>query len=532
MFNNAFANSVRSAPAFSFALAAAALTLLTGTALARNTLASGDFDNDGFMDLVIGIPGENVQTVSNAGAVEVFFGSGVALTVLGDQYRHQNKPGFNDQTEVNDLFGNAVAVGDFNNDGFDDLAIGIPFEDVSGVVDAGAIAVIYGDASGVLSPDDQFWHQDSPGMINSAEIGDQLGSNLVTGDFDGDGFDDLAISVARENLPTDSPGAVHIMYGSAAGLTAADNQIWHQDSPGIDQPGPSDWFGDASAVGDFDNDGFDDLAIGVPFQEVAGVSNAGGVHIIYGSAAGLTAAGNQFWTQDSPGIANQPHANDNFGHALAAGDFNNDGRDDLAIGVPSEDVGIELDAGAVHVLYGNASGLVASGSQLWHQNSTDVLGDPDGAGHFGLALTAGDFDGDAFDDLAIGIPNQEVPAAGGAGAVHVLYGSGAKLDAAGNQVWHQDVAGIKEVAADLDLFGANLTAGDFNGDGRFDLAISVHGEDIAGVTNGGVVQVLYGKATTGLAAAKNQIWHQDEVGGDVHDFIEPDDFFGGVPPGF
>ncbi|MCI0674206.1 MAG: FG-GAP repeat protein [Phycisphaerales bacterium] len=161
MFNNAFANSVRSAPAFSFALAAAALTLLTGTALARNTLASGDFDNDGFMDLVIGIPGENVQTVSNAGAVEVFFGSGVALTVLGDQYRHQNKPGFNDQTEVNDLFGNAVAVGDFNNDGFDDLAIGIPFEDVSGVVDAGAIAVIYGDASGVLSPDDQFWHQDS-----------------------------------------------------------------------------------------------------------------------------------------------------------------------------------------------------------------------------------------------------------------------------------------------------------------------------------------------------------------------------------
>jgi hypothetical protein len=97
--------------------------------------------------------------------------------------------------------------------------------------------------------------------------------------------------------------------------------------------------------------------------------------VIYGSPRGLTAAGNQFWTQDSPGILGVGESDtptfigDGFGEALGVANFGKGSQADLAVGVPGEDVGTIVDAGAVNVLYGSPSGLTAAGNQLWHQNS-------------------------------------------------------------------------------------------------------------------------------------------------------------------
>jgi hypothetical protein len=147
-----------------------------------------------------------------------------------------------------------------------------------------------------------------------------------------------------------------------------------------------DSFGDALATGDFDGDGFVDLAIGVPGETVGGFATAGAVEILYGSAPGLTAGGDQLWTQNSSSILDVAEATDFFGKSLTVGDFDGDGRDDLVIGVSNEAIGLVSDAGAVNVLYGSGVGLSGSGDQFWHQDVTGINGTAGMGEHFGFSL--------------------------------------------------------------------------------------------------------------------------------------------------
>jgi hypothetical protein len=204
---------------------------------------------------------------------------------------------------------------------------------------------------------------------------------------------------------------------------------------------------------------------------------------------------------------------DNFGEAVAAGDFDGDGFDDLAVGVHGESIGTLQQAGAVNVLDGlNSSGLYSTGNQFWHQNTLNVEDTAEQGDDFGLALVAGDFDNDGFDDLAIGVPGEAVGSLSDAGAVNVLYGSASGLTATGDQFWSQASSGIEGVEEAGDLFGASLTVGDFDNDGFDDLAIGAPGEDVGALNAAGSVNVIYGSSGVGLLAAGDQIWHQDVSG--------------------
>ena len=421
--------------------------------------------------------------------------------------------------------------GDFNGDGFDDLAVGVPFEDLGPVEDAGAVNVIYGSASRLTAAGSQFWHQDSPGIADVAEPGDGFGGSLAAGDFDGDGFDDLAIGVASEVLESADgrrdAGAANVIYGSASRLTAAGNQLWHLGRlPGRHQdrrPGIVDAFASSLAAGDFNGDGFDDLAVGAPFKDLGSAAAAGTVSLIYGSANRLTAGGNQLWHQERQGIAGVAEQGDLFGNALAAGDFDGDGFDDLAVAAWAEGLGPPTNAGAVHVIYGSASRLTATGNQLWHQDRPGIADVAERFDEFGNALAAGDFNGDGFDDLAVGVSQEDLEAERVlAGVVHVIYGSPGRLTTTGDQLWHQDRPGIVDEAR-ADFFGDALAAGDFSGDGFDDLAVGAPAEDLEPTINAGAVNVIYGSASR-LTATGNQLWHQDRPG--IADMAEMDDHFG------
>lgn len=499
---------------------------LTGAAMGQ---ARGDFDGDGRGDLAIGVPLEDIDGESNAGAVHVIYGARIGLRASGDEFWHQNSTGVRGEAESDGQFGSALAAGDFDGDGFDDLAIGAPFSDVQGVSNAGAVHVLYGSPGGLKSTNDDRWHQNAEGIDDDAEAEDQFGSALIAGDFDGDGRDDLAIGAPMEDHEGDTTlfdaGAVHILMGSNSGLRAQGQLYIVQNTFqvfGDAQAG--DRFGAALASGDFDNNNRDDLAIGVPGDSVNGSSEAGAVNVLYGRAAGLSLDEGDLWTQDSAGLNNAAEPGDAFGSALAAGDFDGNGRDDLAIGIPNQNISSFDNAGAVQVLYGSNSGLRGADSQFWNQDSTDVGNTAEFDDQFGFALAAGDFDDDGEDDLAIGAPNENLGGIQNAGVIHILYGHSSGLRPSGDQVIHQDRPGFRDFAEDGDRFGAMLAVGDFDDDGAMDLAVSVPGEDISGVVDAGAVQVLYGKRNRKLSGSGDQLWHQN-VGG-IADSLEFEDALG------
>ena len=414
---------------------------------------------------------------------------------------------------------------DFDNDGFADLAVGAPGEGIGSSNNAGAVSVLYGSGDGLTGTGSQLFTQNTPGVGGNAETDDNFGSTLAAGDFDNDNADDLAIGAPFESLAGNAvAGAVNVFYGSASGLTGSGSQLFTQDTPGVGGNAEGgDFFGLALAAGDFDNDNADDLAIGAPFESLGSNAVAGAVNVLYGSAGGLTGSGSQLFTQDTPGVGGDAERLDEFGRTLAAGDFNNDGADDLAIGVPSEAIGtIEL-AGAVNVLYGSTGGLTAAGSQLFTQNTPGVGGNAEDADLFGDALAAGDFNNDDADDLAIAASQETVGSIPFTGAVNVLYGSTGGLTATGSQLFTQDTPGVGGSAEETDGFGSALTAGDFNNNGSADLAVGVPNDNVGSILSAGAVNVLYGSANR-LTGSGSQLFSQNSpgVGGDA----ESGDLFG------
>ena len=175
-------------------------------------------------------------------------------------------------------------------------------------------------------------------------------------------------------------GVAHVVPGSASGLTATGSQYWNQNTAGItDTAQAGDRFGATLAAGNLGNGAQADLAIAALGEN----SGAGVVHAIYGTASGLAATGQQYWSQNTTGVADSQEPGDHFGASLAIANFGGTAEGDLAVGAPYEDLGALADAGAAHVLPGSASGATATGSQFWNQNSAGITGSAEAGDHFG-----------------------------------------------------------------------------------------------------------------------------------------------------
>lgn len=388
------------------------------------------------------------------------------MRAQGDQLWHQDSPGVVDSVEEFDGFGHALAAGNFGRSKHDDLAVGIPNENVGtdGLVGAGEVAILYGKNGGLRSDHNQVWHQDRPDVKGVSGQGDAYGFALGAADMGRSGHDDLAVGIRAETVGgQDNAGAVNVLYGSTNGLRAKGNQQWTQDSQGIgDASEEFDEFGWALSAGNLGNGRWADLAVGSPFEDVgpegSEVPNAGGLNVIYGGPNGLGAANDQVFSQSTDGIGETAEDYDNFGNSVTVANFGDGKTQDLGVGVPFEDVpsGADMNDGLAHVIYGSDDGLRAQGDQLWSQGTAGVL-DVSDSDQFGESLAAGDFGRAEEFEMVAGAPREQIGLEDWAGAVNVIYGKAGGLTDAGNQFWHQDSPNIVDVAEGNDFFGFGLS---------------------------------------------------------------------------
>ena len=417
------------------------------------SVALGDFNGDGCADLAVGAPGEN----NGRGAVTVLPGSPGGLTGTGSQTWTENGLFGPGSALEGESFGEVLAAGDVNGDLTADLVVGAPSEEV-GNGRAGAAVMILGSPTGLggAPGTTRLFSQASPGVPGAPEDGDGFGAALAIGDFNGNGVGDLAVGVPGEN---DISGLVEILPGSAVtGVGTLPATAISQNTAGVRGASETlDRFGAALAAGDATNDGFDDLAVGAPGEDAVDPEpgfGAGAVTFLRGSAAGVTAAGNQRWTQDSPGVDGVRGSADEFGSSLVMGHLDNGPTVDLAIGAPNDSVGKVREAGSVTVLLGQASGLstAEAGGQRFHQDVQSLSGVAEPGDFFGWSVAAVAVQTPDQDNLVIGVPGES---AGNTrdGLIHQLATFEFGPITPGSRTLHLDSPGVQGRPQGDDVFG-------------------------------------------------------------------------------
>ncbi|MCK6506752.1 FG-GAP-like repeat-containing protein [Myxococcota bacterium] len=352
------------------------------TQLGLSVADGGDLNGDGYGDLIVGDvytpvralgtpDGYAWEDISSIGSGSGAAGAGAVGDVDGDGYQdavvgtttsgrlyYGSASGPRDYLGIA-TSGTAVAAGDFDADGYPDFAVG---QSGSYRTD-----VWYGSAAGVTSAYD---------LRLSGTSSSRYGAALASGDFDGDGYDDLAIGATQATTTLSGEGRVTVHRGSTTGLSAAAD---------LTLPG-----GGASAgcgrlgAGDLDGDGYEDLVVGCPGWS-AGTGGEGQVRLHRGSAGGLEESAS--WTFEGA------VEDDGAGSALAVADFTGDGFADLAIHVPGDDTFFDADTGYVALFLGGPDGpgaevdlvLVGHYTGWGVNNSLAAVSPPDGDGTMDLA---------------------------------------------------------------------------------------------------------------------------------------------------
>ncbi|MFB8245331.1 VCBS repeat-containing protein [Streptomyces sp. NPDC055952] len=474
------------------ALTGTLLTATAGTAAAADSTHTpqADFNHDGIGDVVFSAVGAYVNGKKDAGQLVVLYGTESGVNSSKRSVISQNTTGSPGTAEAGDVFSADSAYADFNGDGYDDVAVSAPMEDVGSDKDGGTVAVLWGSAQGITGKGVTI-----PDAAPTKH--DRWGRKLAAGDFDGDGKADLAVGTTSDVIhvlkggisPTgtavggrssvkapvyasgEGTGAINLTAGDVNGDRRTDLVIdgfepdtdtyWRANylllgtSSGLSASGARQLkAGPITGIGDINGDGFGDIVSGMFWNkaddgvEFPGAADGGKVWITYGAADGVGSTTGI--TQDTGNVPGSSEKNDYFGYELDLGDVNGDGKQDLVIGVAGENIGSVTDAGQLVVLYGSDAGVnTSSGAQSFAQSTAGVPGSDEKGDMLGLDVKLDDVTGDGRADLLAGSFENTYD-----GSVLYLPSTGTKITATGSRAIGPAATGVSTTG--YPDFGANF----------------------------------------------------------------------------
>ena len=389
-------------------------------------------------------------------------------------------------------------AGDINGDGFDDFIIGAPRANPGApdLVYSGSVYVVFGTGApfpanfklALLNGDDGF-------RLDGQFDGEQVGFSVsAAGDVNGDGFADFIIG-AVGGFPDSYTGRAYVVFGNDNGLSAFDlSTLDGVNGFRLNGVSPYDRTGfSVSGAGDINGDGFDDVIIGA---RLAGDFDDGASYVVFGAAGGFDPSIDLSMLDGSNGFRIDSGEAFSFSgfSVSSAGDVNGDGFDDVIVGAVSADDGTYTHAGAAFVVFGQQDGFVPAlnlsaldGSNGFRING---VGFSDYTGR--SVSSAGDFNGDGFDDLIVGAPYAD-PHGNYSGSAYVIFGHASGFSAALNLADLTPDVGFRIHGTGYDYTGFSVSgAGDINGDGFDDLIVGAWGADPDGNSRAGSSYIIFG----------------------------------------
>lgn len=458
-----------------FMLRGLALLDHSGTAVS----SAGDINGDGLGDLVIGAEEAGPGGILAAGECYIVFGRRTQPGPLLELSSLNGTNGFTARglTPSARLCSSVSAVGDMNNDGIDDIALGARGANNN----AGATYVIFGRTGAFPANLDLGGLDGTDGfVVNGIDVSDFSAISLGgAGDVNGDGADDLIIGAYWADPGGRSmAGESYVVFGRNGSFPSSLQLSTLDGSNGfvIEGVDADDLAGFAvDGAGDINADGIDDVIVGAYFADPGGTSGAGEAYVVFGSSGGFPASIEAGMLDGSNGFVFAGNAvADGAGFAVSGlGDVNGDGIDDVAASAPTSDPLGRPGAGESYVIFGSSTGFAASlgAADLNGNNGTSFLG-RDNSDLSGSSIgAAGDINGDGVGDLIIGARQAGPGVAIQFGESYVVYGaSGGFGTAEFDLALLNGLTGREFRASEIgDDLGRSVSGvGDFNGDGLDD----------------------------------------------------------------
>ena len=390
-------------------------TLTGGDNFGSSIVDIGDLDGDGVNDLAVGA-GKDDEGGTNRGAVHIMYmntdGSVDSTVEINDSTT--NGP----DLANNDQFGFGITnIGDLNGDGVNDLIVGANGDDEGGGA-RGAVHIMFMNTDGSVDSTVEINSSttNGPTLTNSDWFG---GAVANIGDLDGDGVNDLAVGTTGDDEGGDLRGAVHIMFMNTDGSVDSTVEINSSTTNGPTLTNGDHFGKSVENIGDLNNDGVNDLAIGA-HQDDDGGTDRGAVHILYMNTDGSVDSTVEI--NDSTTNGPELEDDDAFGRSVAnIGDLDGDGVNDLAVGADKDNAG-GANRGTIHIIHMNTDGSVDSTVEINNETTNGPsMKDQD---FFGFAVAnIGDLDGNGINDLAVGAYGDDGGAGVGnnSGAVHLIF---------------------------------------------------------------------------------------------------------------